>query len=98
MFIISRIENMMYEVTFDPLKRKGKIIVNISIVNEPDLKKVIGFIRQAVHSGLSVSPYIKIIRAGEKFGNLTIEKGKVDRKSTRLNSSHIQKSRMPSSA
>jgi repressor of nif and glnA expression len=77
MFIISRIENMMYEVTFDPLKRNGKIIVNISIVNESDFKKVIGFIRQAMHSGLSVSPYIKIIRAGEKFGNLTIETGKV---------------------
>ncbi len=77
MFIISRIENMMYEVTFDPLKRNGKIIVNISIVNESDFKKVIGFIRQAVNSGLSVSPYIKIIREGEKFGNLTIEKGKV---------------------
>ena len=77
MFINSRIENMMYEVTFDPLIRKGKIIVNISIVNESDFKKVIGYIRQAIHSGLSVSPYIKILRAGEKFGNLTIEKGKV---------------------
>jgi len=55
MFIISRIENMMYEVTLDPVKRKGKIIVNISIVNEPDLKKIIGLFRQAVHSGLAVS-------------------------------------------
>jgi repressor of nif and glnA expression len=56
MFIISRIENMMYEVSFDPAKRKGKIIVNISIVDESDLKK--------------------IIRSGEKIGNLKIEAGK----------------------
>lgn len=77
MFIISRIENMMYEVTLDPVKRKGKIIVNISIVNESDLKKIIGLFRQAVHSGLAVSPYIKIIYPGEKIGNITIEKGKV---------------------
>lgn len=77
MFITSRIENMMYEVTLDPVKRKGKIIVNISIVNETDLKKIIGLFRQAVHSGLAVSPYIKIIHEGEKIGNLTIEKGKV---------------------
>ncbi|MDL5502522.1 MAG: NrpR regulatory domain-containing protein, partial [Candidatus Methanoperedens sp.] len=61
MFIISRIENMMYEVTFDQVKRKGKIIVNISIVNESDFKKIIGLFRQAIHSGLAVSPYIKII-------------------------------------
>ena len=77
MFIISRIENKMYEVTFDPVKRKGKIIVNISIVNESDFKKIIGLFRQAIHSGLAVSPFIKIIRHGEKIGNLKIETGKV---------------------
>jgi len=77
LFIISRIENMMYEVTFDPVKRKGKIIVNISIVNESDIKKVIGLFRQAMHSGLSVSPYIKIISPGEKINNVKIEPGKI---------------------
>lgn len=77
MFIISRIENLMYEVTFDPQKKRGRIIVNISIVNESDFNKVLGYIRQAVHSGLSVSPYIKIIRPGEKIGNVKIEKGKI---------------------
>jgi len=76
-FIISRIENMMYEVTFDPVKRKGNIIVNISIINESALKKIIGIFRQAVHSGLAVSPYIKIIHSGEKIGNLLIKTGKV---------------------
>ncbi len=77
MFIISRIENMMYEVTFDPAKRKGNIIVNISLVNKSDFKKVIGHIKQAMHSGLSVSPYIKIVYPGEKIGNVSIEKGKI---------------------
>lgn len=77
MLIISKIENMMYEITFDPVRKKGKIIVNISIVKESDLKKVIGLFRQAVHSGLAVSPYIKIILPGEKLGNYEIETGKV---------------------
>jgi repressor of nif and glnA expression len=77
MFMISRIESKMYEVTFDPISRKGKIIANISIVDESDFKKVIDLFRQAVHSGLSVSPYIKIVRSGEKTGNVKIEKGKV---------------------
>ncbi len=77
MFIISRIENMMYEVTFDPTKRKGNIIVNISIVNKSDIKKVLALIKQAVHSGLSVSPYIKILYPGEKIGNVRIENGKI---------------------
>lgn len=76
MFVISRIESMMYEVTFDPVQRKGKIVANISIIDEADLKSVLGIIRQAVHSGLSVSPYIRIFRSGEKIGGVKIEKGK----------------------
>ncbi len=75
-FITSRIESMMYEVTFDPEKRQGKIVANISIVDETDFPGVLGFLRQAMHSGLSVSPYIKIIRSGEKIGSVLIEKGK----------------------
>lgn len=77
MFIISRIESMMYDVTFDPNKRQGKIIANTSIVNEADFQKVLALFRQAVHSGLSVSPYVKTMLPGEKIGNLQLEKGKI---------------------
>ncbi len=77
MFIISKIESMMYEVTFDPDKREGKIIANISIVDQSDFKKVLELLRQAVHGGLSVSPYIKIIKPGEKINDVMIENGKV---------------------
>ena len=77
MFIISRIENLMYQVTFDPVQRKGKIIANISIIDENDFEKVIPLFRQAVHSGLSVSPHIRVIKHGEKVGTLNIEKGKI---------------------
>ncbi len=76
-FIISRIESMMYEVTFDPRRRRGKIIANISIIDEADFQHVLEFFRQAVHSGISVSPYIKIIRTGETIGSVIIEEGKI---------------------
>ncbi len=77
MFVISRIENLMYDVTFDPLNRNGKIIANTSTFEEANLDRVLGLFRQAMHSGLSVSPYIKVIRSGENIGNVKIEKGKV---------------------
>lgn len=77
MFINSKIESLMYDVTFDPIERKGKIVANISIIDETDLQSVLGFFRQAMNSGLSVSPYIKIIRSGDKNSPNNIEKGKV---------------------
>lgn len=77
MFINSRIESLMYEVSFDPLERKGKIVANISIIDENDLPDVIGFFRKAMHSGLSVSPYIKIIHPDDKTVPVRIDKGKI---------------------
>ena len=44
-------------------------------------------------------PRVKVLSFSRNFGHQTaITAGLEDRKSTRLNSSHIQKSRMPSSA
>lgn len=77
MFVISKIESLMYEVAFDAVNRKGKIIANISIIDEADLQEVIGYFKQAIHSGLAVSPYIKIIRPGEKIAGVKIGKGKI---------------------
>lgn len=73
MFVISRVEDAMYKVTFDPLKRTGKIIANLSIIDERDLSRVLSLFKEAIQSGLSVSPFIRILRGGEEV----IEKGKV---------------------
>lgn len=66
-FIISKIENLIYQVTFDPANHHGRIIANISIINKDDLQKVLGLFREAFHSGLAVSPYIKIMQSKDKI-------------------------------
>ncbi len=68
--IISKIENLMYQVTFDPAKRTGKVIANISIIDKENLQTVLDLFRMAYNSGLAVSPYIKVIED-------IFEKGKV---------------------
>ena len=49
---------------------------------------------ELTHNWDQAEPY----QLGTGFGHVAIGVGDIDRKSTRLNSSHIQKSRMPSSA
>ncbi|MCK4652654.1 MAG: DUF128 domain-containing protein, partial [Methanosarcinales archaeon] len=61
-FAISRIENMMYQVTFDPALQKGLIAANVSVIDEADLDDVLFIFRRVMGGGLAVGSYIKVIR------------------------------------
>jgi repressor of nif and glnA expression len=76
-FVSSRIKDLMYRTTFDPKKMDGDIILNLSIIDKKDLDDVLGIFKMVISSGLSVTPYVKIISEGESIGDLTVEKGKV---------------------
>ncbi len=76
-FISSKIEDLMFRTTFDPLTGEGDVIVNISLIDKNDLNDVIKIFKMAIVGGLSVSPYAKLLHEGDEIGNIVIEKGKV---------------------
>ena len=76
-FTSSRIRDLMYRTTFDPKKMDGDVILNLSFIDKKDLDDVLGIFKMVISSGLSVTPYVKIVSEGESLGDLTIEKGKV---------------------
>ena len=76
-FISSKIEDLMFKTTFDPVTGEGDVIVNISLIDENDLNDVIKIFKMAIMSGLSVSPYAKLLHEGDEIGDIVIEKGKV---------------------
>ncbi len=64
-FSLSRIENLMHKVSFDPRKMEGEIITNTSMVDLKMLEPTLRIFRDVMESGLSVSPYLKV----ETFGS-----------------------------
>jgi repressor of nif and glnA expression len=64
-FSLSRIENLMHKVSFDPQKLEGKIITNTSMVDLEMLDPTLRIFRDVIESGLAVSPYLKL----ETLGN-----------------------------
>ena len=60
-FTLARIENLMYQATFDPLYMKGRIITNTTRVNNESLDEILSVFCDTIKSGLAVSPMIKII-------------------------------------
>jgi len=65
-FSLSRIENLMQMVSFDPQKMKGKIITNTSMVDLDMLGPTLRIFRDVMESGLAVSPYLKVETLGSR--------------------------------
>ena len=72
-FAISRIENMMYQVTFDPVEGSGVIAANVSIIRDSDLDDALFIFESVMKSGLGVGSYIRVIRDRASFGNIRLE-------------------------
>jgi len=67
-FAISRIENMMYQVTFDPVEGSGVIAANVSIIRDSDLDDALFIFESVMKSGLGVGSYIRVIRIRHRLG------------------------------
>ncbi|WP_135609819.1 DUF128 domain-containing protein [Methanococcoides sp. AM1] len=76
-FTSSRIEDLMFRTTFDPVAMAGDVIVNLSLIKEEDLESILDVYALAIRSGLSVSPFLKIIKGGEQIGDFRISNGDV---------------------
>jgi len=59
-FTLSRIENLMHQVSFDPVEMNGKIITNTSLVEKERLNETLAVFYDIIQSGLSVSPLIML--------------------------------------
>jgi repressor of nif and glnA expression len=66
-FTLARIENLMQQVSFDPVGMKGKIITNTSLVRKERLVETLHIFYDTINSGLAVSPMIKLEDAGERI-------------------------------
>ncbi len=58
-FIITKIERLMYDTTFDLKTKHGSVIINISIIDKNVLDKTMEILERVIHNGYPFSPYIK---------------------------------------
>jgi repressor of nif and glnA expression len=75
-FTITRIEDLIYNMTFDPLSNSGKIVINISIISSEQIDNILPIFRDVMTSGLTLSSLIRIFSPGESIGSLIIPEDK----------------------
>ncbi len=76
-FMIGRIEELIYEMDYDLKVGQGKIVTNISILDEEDEEKALQIMHKVIEGGWAPSPLVKISRSGESIGNFKVPEGKL---------------------
>ena len=74
-FISSRIEELIYGITFDARTAAGVVAFNSAVVAEDDLERVLSIFKLVYAAGLNVGPYVRIIEGGDSFNGISIQKG-----------------------
>ncbi len=76
-FIITRIEKLIYDTTFDLKTGEGSVIINTSIIDKDDIDKTLGIMQHVIYEGYSFSPYIKLMDENEAVMDIDIPEGKM---------------------
>jgi repressor of nif and glnA expression len=76
-FIITRIEKLIYDTTFDLNTGQGSVIINTSIIDKKDIDGTLDIMEHIINEGYSFSPYIKIMDEGTSASDINIPEGKI---------------------
>jgi hypothetical protein len=74
-FVITRIEKMIYNTTFNPETKKGNIVVNTSVIDLDDFDAVMDILEEVNSSNYTLGSYIGLIE--ESTSEVRIPKGKI---------------------
>jgi len=76
-FIITRIERLIYDTTFDLKTGQGNVIINTSIIDKKDIEETLKIMKHVINDGYSFSPYFKLIEEESESSEIDIPEGKM---------------------
>ncbi|MCK4696968.1 MAG: DUF128 domain-containing protein [Dehalococcoidia bacterium] len=76
-FVISKIELLAIQTTFDWEKRRGQVPVNISFFPKEQFTKALKAMRDAFEAGICVSDLVAVANEGERLAGVTVPEGKI---------------------
>ncbi|MBT3380456.1 MAG: DUF128 domain-containing protein [Lentisphaerae bacterium] len=71
----SRVEELAWGMDFDLSRRRGRVVLNVSVIPERVLPRAFRELAGMLGAGLGMSPYVGLFAAGEQLGTVQIPKG-----------------------
>lgn len=75
-FLSAKIDQLTYEMTFDPESRTGAVVVNVSIIPGEALRKAWSLMKRVYEAGFSMGSLITLFQPGEQVGDLIVPEGR----------------------
>ena len=76
-FVISKIELLAIQTTFDWEKRRGQVPANVSFFPKEQFTKSLEAMRDAFEAGICVSDLVAVAHEGERLAGVTVPEGKI---------------------
>ena len=76
-FLSSKIDDMTYQMSFNPTTAEGSVLVNLSVVDKSHRDAVASLVPPVFSSGLAHGTLMALIDEGERVGDNVISDGKV---------------------
>ena len=76
-FAEARVDALATQMTFNPLSRTGRVVVNVSTIDETSLARAFDVMQPVFRAGLSMGEYLVLAQWGETVGHFQVPEGKV---------------------
>jgi HTH-type transcriptional regulator, global nitrogen regulator NrpRI len=76
-FILDKLELLAFRTTFDPVRKKGLVPINTSIIDKEKFDQALAIMKPVFKSGMAVSHLVGTAREGENIGSVVIPPGKI---------------------
>lgn len=76
-FVLGRIKELIYEMSYDLQSGSGTIITNVSLFDEEDIDTALEIMNDVIGGGWAPSPLIKLAEEGDDIGEIHVPKGKI---------------------
>ncbi|MFB3789007.1 MAG: DUF128 domain-containing protein [bacterium] len=74
-FMASRIESLACQVTFNPATRSGRVVLNVTLLDQANLAAAVREMQPVFQSGLGMGDYAVLIEGGGRLGGFYIPPG-----------------------